>query len=206
MSENGRFWGSVLPLSWGQERGRDRRPNCAEPCGKGRRNGGRREFTLSASLSTAGAEDPLPIVRLPARNPYRTPPKKSLESRAVSYSAMPYYHCIYGAWTGRTRKSSSPARGPSVTLIEPPRSRALLTRLEKCLLHKTPPQRVNRARDIFSLGETGNGPDVSSIADPNASRLAPHSFANPTRPTRNDLLTAHQQEHRLHAGCGGVRK
>jgi hypothetical protein len=46
---NGRFGGRVWPLSRGLWRGRDRRPKGAKSRGKGRRNGERREFTLSAS-------------------------------------------------------------------------------------------------------------------------------------------------------------
>ena len=58
--------------------------------------------------------DLAPIVS-PNRTLFELLQKVSTESRAVAYSVMPYYHYIYGALTGRTRKSSRPARGPSGT-------------------------------------------------------------------------------------------
>jgi hypothetical protein len=61
----GRCFGEGRSLSWGQERGRDRRPNGAEACGKGVEMADAGSLHSRRRLSTGGSEDPLPMVRLP---------------------------------------------------------------------------------------------------------------------------------------------
>ena len=118
----GRSRGSEGEAEIGGRRVRKLAERCIETSDAGR-------FSSRRRVVTDGLADSLPIKRLPAWDAPRTARKMSLEIRAVAYSVMLCDYCIYGALTGRTRKSSSLARGPSVTLIELARSREMLTRL-----------------------------------------------------------------------------
>jgi hypothetical protein len=68
-----RCFGEGWSLSWGQERGRDRRRKGRKTRGKGVERADAGSWPSRRRVSTAGAEDPLPIVRLPERDGYRTP-------------------------------------------------------------------------------------------------------------------------------------
>src|SRR6185437_5905766 len=81
--EKGGCFDEGRSLSWGQERGRDRRPNGTERWGKGVETVDAESLHSRRHLSTGGSEDPLALVRLPTRDAYRASAKRSLETRAL---------------------------------------------------------------------------------------------------------------------------
>ncbi len=104
-------------------------------------------------VSTAGSEDPLPMVRLPARHALRTPLSLSRvftltgrNCKRLKYSSL---REIGTKKHSQTPKSSRPARGPNETLIEPRALAHYETRLWKSFVRNCENGELRGARHFL---------------------------------------------------------